>query len=288
MTKKTIAKDPKKSSKKTSVRGKVSKKQACIAILKAILLSMWVGAVIVIAQLAIGFPMLWILGRDNFLQPLPTMIYTALSYIVALLIIIFVTPKITSIKVSFIKKNRKNIISIKKEKPAIISRNDIGLREWPTWTDIGLAPIGYILSLPLAMLFSSIFSLFPWFDAEQAQDIGFSKYLTGSDRIVAFIALVVIAPIAEELIFRGWLYGKMRAKLTEKISNLASIIISTLLVSLLFGAIHGQWNVGVNVFALSLILCVLREITGTTYAGILVHMIKNGLAFYLLYVLGIS
>ena len=41
-----------------------------------------------------------------------------------------------------------------------------------------------------------------------------------------------------------------------------------------------------NVFALSVALCVLREITGTIYAGILTHMIKNGVAFYLLYVMG--
>ena len=51
---------------------------------------------------------------------------------------------------------------------------------------------------------------------------------------------------------------------------------------------HFQWNVGVNVFALSVVLCALREITGTIYAGILTHMIKNGVAFYLLYLVGIG
>ena len=56
-----------------------------------------------------------------------------------------------------------------------------------------------------------------------------------------------------------------------------------LIVSILFGVLHGQWNVGVNVFALSLVLCGLREITGTIYAGMIVHILKNALAFYLLY-----
>jgi membrane protease YdiL (CAAX protease family) len=65
-----------------------------------------------------------------------------------------------------------------------------------------------------------------------------------------------------------------------------SVIASSLLVSLLFGVVHLQWNVGVNVFALSIVLCSLREITGTIYAGILLHMLKNGVAFWLLYVMG--
>ena len=66
------------------------------------------------------------------------------------------------------------------------------------------------------------------------------------------------------------------------------MVISIFLVSLLFGIVHLQWNVGVNVFAMSIVLCGLREITGTVYAGILTHMIKNGVAFYLLYILGIG
>ena len=55
------------------------------------------------------------------------------------------------------------------------------------------------------------------------------------------------------------------------------------LVSLLFGVVHLQWNVGVNVFAMSVVLCGLREITGTIYSGIVLHILKNGIAFYILY-----
>ena len=94
------------------------------------------------------------------------------------------------------------------------------------------------------------------------------------------MALVIIAPIMEELLFRGWLYGKLRLKIPK-----VAAIVTT---SLLFGLVHMQWNVGVNVFAMSVVLCALREVTGTIYAGILTHMIKNGVAFYLLFVLGIG
>ena len=246
-------------------------------VFKAILLVIWVAAVVIAIQLIVGNIMLWILGREAFLGPVPTAIYSALSYIIALLIIIFVTPKL-------IAKKTKN----KKKPSKIANRNDLGLRGLPTWTDIGLAPVGFVMSLILAAGLVAIFNLFPWFDAEQTQDVGFSTYIFGFDRVIAFLVLVVVAPIAEELIFRGWLYGKLRPMLSEKMPDTASMIISIFLVSLLFGIIHLQWNVGVNVFAMSVVLCGLREITGTIYAGVLVHILKNGLAFYLLYVLGIG
>lgn len=247
---------------------KVPQKQGRKMILNIFLLLAWVTASVIVAQLVVGYLMLWILGRETFVQTLPTAIYSALSYVVALLFILFVTPKI-------IRKKRTE-------------REELGLRGLPTWTDIGLAPVGFIASLILAAGLVALFNLFPWFDAEQVQDVGFGTYIAGFDRIIAFITLVIIAPVAEELIFRGWLYGKLRLILSEKVSEKVSIAVSILLVSLLFGAIHMQWNVGVNVFALSVVLCGLREITGTIYSGILVHMLKNGVAFYLLYVLGIG
>ena len=86
----------------------------------------------------------------------------------------------------------------------------------------------------------------------------------------------MIAPIAEEVVFRGWLYGKFRSKMPA--------YLSIVLVSALFGLMHGQWNVGINVFCLSIVLCLLREVTGTIWSGIVLHMLKNGLAFYLLFV----
>ena len=140
----------------------------------------------------------------------------------------------------------------------------------------------------LAAILVTVFSLFPWFDAEQVQEVGFSVYMSGGDRIIAFLTLVVMAPIAEEIIFRGWLYGKMRNRLLGKMPEIWGIALSTFVVSLVFGLVHMQWNVGVNVFALSVVLCILREITGTIYSGILTHMIKNGVAFFLLYVIGVG
>ena len=156
----------------------------------------------------------------------------------------------------------------------------------PTWTDIGLAPIGFIIASLLAWILTMIFSIFPWFDAGAAQDVGFNYFISGFDKVIAFLTLVVFAPIAEEVIFRGWLYGLVRKKTSAALTNIWSMVLSSVLVSLLFGLVHFQWNVSINVFAMSLVLCAMREITGTIYGGIIMHMIKNGVAFWLLYMMG--
>lgn len=242
------------------------------------LMLVWVFCSVVVSQLLVGYLMLWILGAEALDAPMVSGIYSVLSYALALVLIIFVPPQFSAKwKISFKTKKRNHLHTGEK----IIqksTREGLGLKGVPTWTDIGLSAVGFIVSTLAAAALAALFSLFPWFDAGQAQETGFTAYMSGGERVVAFIVLVVLAPIVEEIIFRGWLYGKLRTRL--------NMPVAILLTSLLFGIMHFQWNVGVNVFALSVVLCGLREITGTIYAGILTHMIKNGVAFYLLYVLG--
>ena len=231
-------------------------------------LLLWVGTAVIASQLVVGYLAALLLGPEIFASPVATAIYSAICYALALFLVVFIPPRL-------LKNHKKS------------TRKELGLKNLPTWTDIGLAPVGFFVYLILAAGITAIFNLFPWFNAEEVQNIGFNTFISGGDRIIAFITLVVIAPIFEEIIFRGWLYAKLRNQLLQKVSDAASMIISIFLVSLLFGIVHLQWNVGVNVFALSIVLCGLREITGTIYASILLHMLKNGIAFYALFVLGI-
>ena len=250
------------------------------------LLCLWVMVSVIAVQLVVSFLLVLLIGKANLGQPVWTAVYSAISYTLAMVLIILVPPKIVAIwKAKHVNADKKSPEHLLGKK---VSRADLGLHGWPTWTDVGLGPVGFIVSLLLAAILVYLFTLFPWFDAGEAQNLGFSIYMSGGERIVAFLTLVVIAPIAEEIIFRGWLYGKVRILLSEKISGKWGIVVSILVVSVLFGLVHLQWNVGVNVFALSVVLCVLREITGTIYAGILTHMLKNGVAFYSLYVIGIA
>ena len=224
--------------------------------LVAILAVIWVGVVCLAVQVVFSYLMFFLLGRQ-LLAPVWSAIYSAITYLVAALIIIKVPAKI--------KKHWKS------------DREELGLSGLPTFTDIGLAIIGFIASILISALVINLLSGFSWFNASEAQDVGFNNLQTGIDRAIAFIALAVIAPIAEEIIFRGWLYGKLRGRYHA--------VISMALVAILFGALHGQLNVAVNVGILSVIMCLEREITGTVYAGIITHIIKNSVAFFMLFVL---
>ena len=270
--------------KRKEAPNKIPHKQRWKTVLVALGLLLWVGVSVVASQFVVGYLMIWILGLDAFERPVVTAAFSAISYIVAMFLIILVPPRILAKWSRNAKSNHEN--AAKRNELKTSRREELGLAGLPTWTDVGLAPVGFIVYLMIASGLVMLFSQFMWFDASEAQDVGFAVGLYGADRLIAFFTLVVVAPIAEEIIFRGWLYEKLRVRFNEVASNTVSIVISSILVSLLFGLVHGQWNVGVNVFAMSLVLCVLREITGTIYAGILLHMLKNGVAFYLLYVAG--
>ena len=230
-------------------------------------LTAWVAISFIASQYIILFILehIFNLTSTHFEQPFWLAIYEFLNYALMITLTILVPAKILK-KIKFTKTNRQ----------------ELGLENLPTWIDIGLAPVGFIAYTILAAAIVAVFStIFPWFDASEIQDTGFNNFANNLDKVIAFFALVVIAPIAEEIIFRGWLYGKLRQIIPQKIS----IPLSMLIVSILFGLVHLQWNVGVNVFCLSLILCAMREVTGTIYSGIFLHMLKNGIAFYLLYVI---
>jgi len=227
-----------------------------------LLLTAWTGCVFYLAQVAVFAVMQFGIEKWGWSMNLNVAqtICVSASYILALAVMLLVPKKLVKLA---------------------ITRDGLGLKGMPTWTDIGLAPIGYVASLALgigAMMVLQVIA--PTIDWMQAQDVGYNSVYTNFDKIITFVALVVLAPIAEELIFRGFLYGKLRMRL--------SAVPAIVIVSALFGFMHGQWNVGIIVGIMSVFMCIARELTGTVYAGIIMHMIRNCLAFFLLYIVNLS
>ena len=222
-------------------------------------LAAFVFATIVGVELILSLALFW-LPEDVLESTVFNTFFSVVSYALALVVIIWLPPRL------FKKKISRS------------SRESLGLSGLPTWTDIGLSPIGYVLSILIAMGITFLFEFLPWFNGSEAQELGYSHYMMGFDRALAFIMVAVIAPIMEEIIFRGFLYGKLRVRIPKWVAIFVT--------SLVFGLVHLQWNVGISVFAMSIVTCTLREITGTIYAGMLVHIINNAVAFYLVYVAG--
>lgn len=119
----------------------------------------------------------------------------------------------------------------------------------------------------------------------QTQEIGFNNAHGAGELIMTAISLVVLPPIAEEVLVRGLLYSSLK-----KLIPVAGAVIGT---SLLFAAAHlpeggaagPLYIAALDTFVLSLVLIYLREKTGGLYASMTLHAIKNGIAFVALFVL---
>ena len=209
------------------------------------------------AQFIVGVPMLIILGSDTLKTPLIATIFSVLVYSLSFIFLLFTLKHIKPLKDP-------------------VTRNELGFKDLVTFSDIGLALAGFFGYLAFSAILTALFSVFPWFNFNEAQPLLYSTLISPSGKILAAIALVVVGPILEEVIYRGLIYGKLRKK--------HSLVTSILIISVLFGFLHGQWNVGVDVFALSVVACLMRETTGTIYAGIILHMLKNAIAFYMLFI----
>lgn len=161
----------------------------------------------------------------------------------------------------------------------------LGLRR-PRWRDLGYAlaaaPV-YFVCFVLAV--AAVTALVPGLDIEQEQAIGFEGVHGLIPLIVVFLSLVLLPAITEEILARGFLYSSLKKALP--------LIGAVLTTSLLFAAAHlmggkpGEpllYIAAVDTFVLSLVLIYLREKTGSLWAPITLHALKNSVAYFILFI----
>ncbi|HUS26811.1 MAG TPA: CPBP family intramembrane glutamic endopeptidase [Nevskiaceae bacterium] len=161
----------------------------------------------------------------------------------------------------------------------------LGFSRWPQWRDLGYAAIGAVGYFALYLVVLGVVGALTDINVQQEQDIGFQHVAGGAALVMTFVSLVVLPPIVEETVFRGFLFGGLRKQLP--------FVVAAIATSLLFAAPHllesGDssllWVAGVDTFVLSMVLCALREKTGALWASIGVHAIKNGIAFFVIFIL---
>jgi membrane protease YdiL (CAAX protease family) len=125
-------------------------------------------------------------------------------------------------------------------------------------------------------------ALIPNLNLDQEQQLGFDKTATGINLLPIFVSLVILPPLVEEIVARGFLFTGLRAKLPFAT---AAIITSLLFAAAHLGAAKDGllWVAGIDTFILSFVMCRLREKTGSLWPSIGVHFLKNGLAFFVLF-----
>ncbi len=148
----------------------------------------------------------------------------------------------------------------------------LGLNRWsrmPTPQTIGVA-IAIILC---CLLFNAAYTTYLMPDVEmQAQMRAMLAAIpeTLPNQILLFVTIAVLAPIAEEILFRGLL----QTSLGRYLPWWAAIIIS----AILFGAVHGQPEALLPLAMLGAGFGLIYHLTGSLRTCIILHVINNSAA----------
>ncbi len=142
----------------------------------------------------------------------------------------------------------------------------------------------YLLVFLIASRFAT--SFFPSLNVNQAQQIGFNSVHGTYQLVLTFVSLVILPPVAEEVLFRGFIF--------EGLKKAMPVIMAGILVSALFAVAHlpeggssgPLWIGAIDTFTLSLALVYLKQKTNSLWPGILLHALKNIIAFVALFVVG--
>ncbi|MBU3127418.1 CPBP family intramembrane metalloprotease [Clostridium tagluense] len=136
-----------------------------------------------------------------------------------------------------------------------------------------LNPMSFLFTAIMIIAFRLVFdnSLTLWVSRISMPDFinGAFEELTVSP-IILILSSAVVAPIYEEIIFRGILLKGMAKKINPTIALVVS--------SLFFAVVHLNVPQGINAFLLGLVIGFIYLTTGSIYLSIFAHFINNLLA----------
>lgn len=164
----------------------------------------------------------------------------------------------------------------------------IGLRR-PKWSDPGwglaVLPLYYLCYVVLVLV---VHAAVPSLNIDQAQQIGFSNVSGWGPLLLTFLSLVILPPLTEEILVRGYLYTSLKKGMPQ--------VAAVLVTSVIFASAHLQFGSGapllwiafLDTFVLSLFLIYLREKTGGLWGSMTLHASKNLIAFISLFLLHVK
>ena len=148
-----------------------------------------------------------------------------------------------------------------------------GLRGTKFWPSVGWAALGLLAFFVLSAVYAAVVQP----DAEQTtvQDLGGDKGTIGL--VVAGLMVIVVAPVVEEIFFRGFFYRALRTRL--------GVLFAAAIDGVVFGSIHFQFD-GADgllilppLMLLGFVYCLVYEKTGSLFPVIGLHAFNNALAY---------
>ena len=105
-----------------------------------------------------------------------------------------------------------------------------------------------------------------------------TQAITSVSVVLAVLSLVVIAPIVEEIVFRGLLFGALAGRL--------GVLGSAVITALLFGAAHGDPILFPTIVAMGFVSALAYAGTGNLWVAVTLHALNNALGA--LFIVGAS
>ena len=155
-------------------------------------------------------------------------------------------------------------------------RHTLGIR-FSSWDLLGI-PIGIGAQILIGLMYLPFRSHLKHFDAPITKLTGSSH---GSGYVIIIFCTLILAPIIEEIFFRGVLFRSL-AGFSSLVKTLAGkrviLILAVLLDGLLFGVVHGELIQLPGLALFGALLAVLFYRTGRLGLSIVTHIAFNSLA----------
>ena len=146
---------------------------------------------------------------------------------------------------------------------------DFGLRRTRLWRSAGLLVVAWVGFFVLAAIWALAL------DLDEQQDLPEELGADGPllNALAVIVLVTVVAPLGEELFFRGFFFGALR--------NWRGPWPAAILTGIVFGGIHvASSPIGyvVPLMIFGAVLCMLYEWTGSLYPAIALHALNNSVA----------
>jgi membrane protease YdiL (CAAX protease family) len=142
-----------------------------------------------------------------------------------------------------------------------------GLRRAPLGRSIGMALAALGVFYAFSVMYGVIFR--PENPQTLVEDVGANE--SAPLLVTGALMVIVIAPICEEVFFRGFLFRILRVRM--------SFWLAAVIDGVVFGLVHGSLVIVPVLAVLGVVLCWVYERTGSLVPAIAIHAFNNTLAY---------
>jgi hypothetical protein len=146
------------------------------------------------------------------------------------------------------------------------------------WVHLKKIPLNYLFLFASLLIVNTAISTFTGVETSANQELVFQSFME-SPALIMFAALIM-APIVEELVFRGGLYRALRNRYSYKRAMFISMFAFGFIhvfASLLAGDFMDLWNI-FTYMAMGFFFVKVYEETGSVFPAILLHFTNNAIA----------